>query len=192
MNGIENIKNKIMDEAALDAQKITDEAQAEADAILAEADRQMQKEEAALLEKGEKAASLAAERILSAASAGRRSETLRAKQDLLGSVFDRVLGRLEAISGKEYEDLLVRLVCENAEGGEELLFPAADAGIAEQVAKQASAKLGKELKVSKDAAPFTKGVLLRRGRQEVNCSLRVIAEYMKEDLIREAADMLFG
>ena len=148
--------------------------------------------ESALLEKGQKAADLAAERILSSASAGLRSETLAAKQELLGSVFDKALARLDAVEGPEYEDLLIRLICGNAQGGEELLFPAQDASIAKSVAEKASAQLGKELKISPQSAPFDKGVLLRSGKQEINCSLRVIAEYMKEDLIRDAAAMLFG
>ncbi len=193
MNGIDNIKNKILSEAETEAAQLTAQAQETAAAKAAEAAELLAKEKSGLLERGARLAKLASERIVSSAAKEQRTKALAIKQELIGEVFAEAKRELEKLPEEDYRALLVRLIAESVDSGkEEVLFPAADAAIAEAVVSEVNAKTGKALSLSKDCAPFTKGVILRDGDVEVNLSLANIADQMTEELTPAVVKILFG
>ena len=192
MNGIENIKAKILDEANAEAKATLDEAQTKANALSADAKEAVEKEKAALLEKGQKIAEESHRRIVAATDLEQRKAVLKLKQETIAKAFEQASAKIDAISGKEYEDLLVRLIVKNSSTGkEEVEFAEADKAIAENVIAQANEQLKGKLTVSEKPAKFDKGVLLRDGSVEVNCSLATLVGYMKEELTAEVAKLLF-
>ncbi len=192
MNGIDNIKNKILSEAEAAAESTLAEAQKKAGSRAAEAAEALAKEKSLLLEKGERAAKLAAERIVSSASKEQRKNVLAVKQDLIGEVFSQAKEELQKLSGGDYKNLLVKLLENNIDSGtEEVLFPAGDSAIARDVVQEVNEKTGKALRVSEKNAPFEKGVLLRDGDTEVNLSLANVADSMTEELTPQVARLLF-
>ena len=193
MNGIDIIKNKILDEANVSVKKILDNAEKEAAALKAEAEKLAEREKAARLEKGTKVAEESRRRIVSATDLEQRKAILNLKQEMIAKAFAQAGEKLSAISGKDYEDLLVRLIVKNSSTGrEEVEFNAADQAIAADVIAKANEKLGGAgLTVSSKVADFAKGVLLRDGAIEVNCSLATLVGYMKEGLTAEVAKLLF-
>ena len=193
MNGIDNIKNKILGDAEAEAAKLTQAATEQAEAKAKEAAELLSKEKSGLLERGAKQAKIAAERIVSSAAKEHRKNSLSVKQELIEEVFTEAKARLEELSGEDYSKLLIRLISENADSRkEEVLFPAGDADIAESIVSGVNAAIGGSLRVSEKTAPFSKGVVLRDGDVEVNLSMANIADFMREDLTPQVASILFG
>ena len=102
MNGIENIKKKILDEANASAKVTLKEAQVKADALKVEAEKFAEKEKEALLEKGQKVAEESRRRIVSATSLEQRKAVLNLKQEMIGQAFEKANEKLAAISGDEF------------------------------------------------------------------------------------------
>ncbi len=193
MNGIDNIKNKILSEAEAEAAKLEAEAKELAGAKAAEAAEQLSKDKSSILERGARLAKLSAERIVSSAAKEQRTKALAVKQELIGEVFEEAKAELEKLPDADYRKLLVKLIGQNSDSGrEEVLFPAADAAIAADIVSQVNAETGKALTVSKDCAAVSKGVILRDGDVEINLSLANIAEQMREELTPAVAKLLFG
>ncbi len=196
MKGIDSIKEKITAQAQAKADEIMAQARSQAEAVTAEAEKQAAREAAAIKERGEKQAQEAYKRILSAAALQQRKAVLATKQEVLEEAFSSAFDQLRELSGSDYEAMLVRYIVENAAGGEELVFGSLDREAAPRVAEKAAAEMKAKgadtgFTVSDEAASFGKGVLLRRGELEINCSLAAIAQSMKDSLSSEVAKVLF-
>ncbi|MBC8576437.1 V-type ATP synthase subunit E [Yanshouia hominis] len=239
MNGLDNISNKILSEAAEQAKEILADAErqaaeiaekSEADAAreLAEGRRAIEARRADLAEKARLAASLEHRRLLATT-----------RQELIGQAFSTALDRLIHLPAEEYRRLLI-LLAEQAladgEGGE-LLFNERDrAAHGDAVVSAINAKLvsGKVSQVTgsvqgvmetvrrgglptidslkqsvksaaeglsqgrlglvtlaEDCAPIPGGVVVRRGKIELNCALDVSVRMLAESMAFEVSALLF-
>lgn len=191
MNGIESIKKQITDDAALKISEIQKKQNEEREAAFEKARKTAQEEYDALIEKGKKEQEREREIIMSSAASESKMNALKARQQLIDEVYQNASEKFFALSGREYEEYLLKLILENAAGGEEIVFPKNDGADHEKLVSLASSKLPAALKLSEDYADFAKGFILRKGHSQISCSFESIAGYMKEQLMTELAKNLF-
>ena len=127
MNGIENITARILADAQAEAQAMQEQAVQTAQATRDEYAKQAEREAAAILGRGQKAADERLERLASAAQMERRKLELAAKQQVLNEAFDKALDDLCSLRDEDYIDLLAALAAKAAVSGrEQLIFSEAD------------------------------------------------------------------
>ena len=237
MNGLDNISNKILEEAREQANAILADADRQAAEIKAKAAEDAQRE----LEEGRRAiearrADLAEKARLSASLEHRRL-LANARQEMIGQAFSAALDRLIHLPDEQYRHLLVSLAEQalaDGEGGE-LLFNERDraahgeAVVSALNAKTLSGKItqvsgsvqevvdtvrrgslptlgtiresfrsaadglsaGKLVSLSDDCAAIPGGVVIRRGKIELNCSLDVSVRMLSESMSFMVSQLLF-
>ncbi len=189
-------------------EKILSEARQEAERILDEARRQVQarqeafeRESAAFEQETEQLARRSAEdkqaRMLAAARMELRKKILAAKRELLDEVFEKTYQRLNRQEDSAYLDLMGRLLMQAVvTGDEEVVVGRNETRINQDFLKQINKRLGPgykgNLRPSAEKADIDGGFLLRRGKVQINCSLKVLLEQIRERIEKELAEKLFG
>lgn len=192
MNGIDKIIARMEADTQAECADIAAQAAAEAEAILA----QYRAEADKLLREGEARCKVLeheqVERLEGGSRLACRQRVLAEKQRMLDEAFARAADTLLKLPRPEYIDLLASLAAENGQGGEALVFSAADRDTVGQAVVDAAngkkpARLhpgcrhpgdgrrrgtaagphGDQLRLCRAAAPGTAGGLLRRGRRAV-------------------------
>jgi len=195
MNGIEKISQKILAEAQERAAGMTAEAEREAKSLLDEARAAAEKECAEIRAAAEQRAQTAAELAQQNAAAEGRRRISAEKNVMINRAFELAQKKLLELPDGEYTVLLARLAAQAYEGGDaELVFSEKDRGRCGQaVTDAANAALGgAHLRLAEDAAPISGGVILRRGKIEINCALEVMIRLLSEELSPQISECLFG
>ena len=195
MNGIENISKRILSEARDKAEQIIKEAEAVCAKLEAEAMEKAGREEAELAKTGKARVEDIAEKAKLNAGIETRKIIAGKKQQLIGEAFEKALKRLLDLPRDEYAALLASLAakaCGDGEAGELLLNKKDLAEVGPKVLDGANRAIGKNLlTLAGDAAPILGGVVVRRGKIEINCSFEVIVRMLQEDISGEVAALLF-
>ncbi len=196
MNGIENISNRILDEAKEKARLILEEAGREAQRIEADGRAKADAELDIIRKAGSaKVADIEEKARLNSAMETRKIISAE-KQALIQSAFDKALEHLLALPQDEYVELLAKLAanaCADGQPGELLLSARDLAACGESVLKSAK-KLAPntDLTLSSDTAAIRGGLVIRRGKVEINCALEVSIRMLQEEISGEVATCLFG
>jgi V/A-type H+-transporting ATPase subunit E len=137
-------------------------------------------------------------RLLSMAALDIRKEVLALKQEMIGVVFEGAISKLLEGDEKRSSALLKKLILNaDPEGDEELILNQRDhkrmgdsliRGINKTLLK---AKRKGKLRLSPETRPIRGGVILRRGRKEVNCSIESIIYGKRDELEAMVARILF-
>ncbi len=193
MNGIDKIIARMESDTQAECDAIAAQSAAEAEAILAQyradADKLLQdaqprcKElEAQQLERLEGSSRLAC-----------RQRVLAEKQSLLDEAFSRAAQALARLPREQYIDLLAALAAENGQGGEELLFSPADRdAVGQAVTDAANAKKsGAAFTLSAETRETGGGLVLRRGRMEINCGFAELLRRARQEDSSAVAAVLF-
>ena len=138
-----------------------------------------------------------------------RQRVLAAKQQLIDEAFARTAQALAALPQADYIDLLAALAAENGSGDEELLLSARDreavteavdvpvicgggVGCAQDVVDAANArKPGASFHLSGETRDTGGGLVLRRGRVELNCSFTEKLRQLRQEESSAVARLLF-
>ena len=189
MNGIDKIIARMESDTQAECDAIAAQSAAEAEAILAQyradADKLLQdaqprcKElEAQQLERLEGSSRLAC-----------RQRVLAEKQSLLDEAFSRAAQALARLPREQYIDLLAAL----AAGGEELLFAPTDRdAVGQAVTDAANAKKsGAAFTLSAETRETGGGLVLRRGRMEINCGFAELLRRARQEDSSAVAAVLF-
>ena len=198
MNGIENIRQKIFEDARIEAEKLLGEARAEADKlrgeILAGADADAKaivaaaaEAEAGIRRQQEGASELESRKIL-----------LAAKHEAINNAFAEAMKQLLALENDEYVLLCARVAANAAVSGkEQLILSRTDhdtrgAAIAERT-NAILRKYGRhaEITLSEETREIGGGVVLRDGPVETNCSFAALIEASRKEITDEVAGVLF-
>lgn len=191
-------------------QKIEEEAKQEAAAIQSAAAEKAQKEREKILgaakaqaaeiaAKAEKDAAEAASRQQLVAELENRKNTLRSEREVLSEAFQKAAEKVAALSGKDWEDLIVRTVLSaDIAGTEKLVVPAKDRplyekGLLEKIngALKQQGKPGK-LTLSDKNAAFDGGVLLEGDDCDYDGSFATLLEDVRTGEEYQVARILFG
>ena len=169
MNGIDKIIARMEADTQAECADIAAQAAAEAEAILAryraEADKLLREGEARckVLEREQ------VERLEGGSRLACRQRVLAEKQRMLDEAFARAADALLKLPRPEYIDLLASLAAENGQGGEALVFSAADRDTVGQAVVDAAngKKPGAGFTLAADTRETGGGVVLQRGRMEI-------------------------
>ena len=122
-----------------------------------------------------------------------RQRVLAAKQQLIDEAFARAAQALAALPQADYIDLLAALAAENGNGDEELLLSAHDREtVGAAVVDTANAKKpGAAFRLSDETRDTGGGLVLRRGRVELNCSFTEKLRQLRQEESSAVAKLLF-
>ena len=122
-----------------------------------------------------------------------RQRVLAAKQQLIDEAIARTAQALAALPQADYIDLLAALAAENGSGDEELLLSARDReAVGAAVVDAANArKPGASFHLSGETRDTGGGLVLRRGRVELNCSFTEKLRQLRQEESSAVARLLF-
>ena len=195
MNGIEKISETILADAKQRADAVLAEAEASALALRKDAHARITRDtDAALAASGFRAADIEEKSRL--ASGLERKKMLQGeRQRLISEAFDKALDALVNLPDERYRALLVKLAKDalsDGLGGEILLNKRDFSPHGEAVLKAIQSEVGAEVTLSADTAPIIGGLVIRRGKIELNCALDVIVRMLSEQAAFEVSNALFG
>jgi V/A-type H+-transporting ATPase subunit E len=199
---LENIVKKIMAEAQDTANVIQERGGRE----LEKSREVLATEEKGLIDDSRKGAEAEAEEIIrrrvSSTRLEGRKRVLGEKEMILGEVFAEAKDRLVGLPEDEYLALLKRLVIENSVSGDEVVILSAKdktrlkgklAGWVKEINDELK-KAGRAgaVVVSDEKRDIEGGLVLSKGRTEMNLSLEVLFSELKLTLEGELMNILFG
>lgn len=199
MSNINNLINKILDEAKLKSQDIIKSAKEEEEKIVQNKLQEANSLKAEMLEKAKLEASTKKSRILSNAELKVRNENLAAKQEVISKVLDTAMEELSSMSKEEYlsyikgkilsldinEDMNIIL---NSKGKEIVSNE-----FVEYVNKTLLEKDKKwKVVISEETRDFKGGFILEKNGIEINNTFEALINSMKDELEYDIANVLFS
>jgi len=193
----EQVVNKILSEAQQQAAAIAQEAQQKNEAVK----RQFEQELSACRAETDRLAKEAAEdkrlRMLAAARMNNNRALLAAKVELLNEVFKRAEQRVVQMPDDAYQALMSKLMIAAVQtGDEEVIIGKNERRINDDLIKQVNRQLGTgfkgNLRLSDKRADIKGGFILSRGKVQMNASVEVLIERLRETMETELAAELFA
>ena len=193
MNGLEKIVARMEADTQAACDALAASAAENAAAILRDCQAQA---DAAAQDSVQRAAAQAAahlEHLNGSSQLACRQRVLAAKQQLIDEAFARTAQALTALPQAAYIDLLASLAAENGSGDEELLLSKADRdAVGAAVVEAANAKKpGAAFRLSEETRDTGGGLVLRRGRVELNCSFTEKLRQLRQEESSAVAQLLF-
>lgn len=193
MNGLEKIVARMEADTQAACDALAASAAESAAAILRDCQAQA---DAAAQDSAQRAAAQAAahlEHLNGSSQLACRQRVLAAKQQLIDEAFARTAQALTALPQAAYVDLLASLAAENGSGDEELLLSKTDRdAVGTAVVEAANAKKpGAAFRLSEETRDTGGGLVLRRGRVELNCSFTEKLRQLRQEESSAVAQLLF-
>ncbi|MFQ5975094.1 MAG: V-type ATP synthase subunit E [Candidatus Hydrothermarchaeales archaeon] len=191
---VQNIIDKIMDDAQKKAKEIEDKAKEEKNSVLADAKEKGEKTKAEIIANGEKKAKAEKDRIIADARVRARKVTLKARERVIEEAFAKATKEIgKATATKGYQETLKRLIQESisivGKGSIELVLTSRD----KKQLKAEDLEGMKDVSISSDELPSMGGVIVRKvdGSVEIDNTIETRIQRGKSDLRRKAAEILF-
>lgn len=193
MNGLEKIVARMEADTQAACDALAASAAENAAAILRDCQAQA---DAAAQDSAQRAAAQAAahlEHLNGSSQLACRQRVLAAKQQLIDEAFARTAQALTVLPQAEYVDLLASLAAENGSGDEELLLSKTDRdAVGTAVVEAANAKKpGAAFRLSEETRDTGGGLVLGRGRVELNCSFTEKLRQLRQEESSAVAQLLF-
>ena len=193
MNGLEKIVARMEADTQAACDALAASAAENAAAVLRDCQAQA---DAAAQDSAQRAAAQAAahlEHLNGSSQLACRQRVLAAKQQLIDEAFARTAQALTVLPQAEYVDLLAALAAENGSGDEELLLSKTDREtVGAAVVEAANAKKpGAAFRLSEETRDTGGGLVLRRGRVELNCSFTEKLRQLRQEESSAVAQLLF-
>ncbi|HHU68889.1 MAG TPA: hypothetical protein GXZ31_01145 [Thermoanaerobacterales bacterium] len=199
MEGLDKIKEKILEDAKREADKIIKEAELEAQRISEQAEKTAAENRKTLNEKAQKDAQEARRKTLAMTELDMRKEQLAVKQKMIDLAFEKTLERLNKLEGKEYEKMILNMMEKAVETGqEEIILSTNDRKkFKPELLATLNNRLSKKgikaaLKISNEARRIQGGFILKRRGVEVNGSFETLIRTEREEIESKVAAILFG
>ena len=197
MAGLEKIIDQILADAQQQADEIVAQANAEAAQIVSDAKARADETVSASQKRSEADADSYEKRIESSNDLYRRTQTLRAKQEMISEVLSDAYERVLAMDDASYFDMLEKAVASYARPQEgQIIIAAKDRAkmpqdFAQRVEKAAQAA-GGSLTLSEEERNIENGFILVYGGIEENCTIRALFDVKKEQLQDLIGSRLYG
>ncbi|MFA6941201.1 MAG: V-type ATP synthase subunit E family protein [Clostridiaceae bacterium] len=199
MSDINNLKNKILEEAEINKQNIIKNAGEEAAKIIEKKVSETKVREKEIIEKAKLEAVSKKERIISNAQLKIRDEKLTVKQYVIEEVFNESLNKLYSLSKEQYLKFFIEKISNlNIIGDEKVIISNKDREvISTEVLKAINENLiskGKKgnLTLSNETREFTGGFIIEKNGIEINSTFEALISSMRDDLEYEVARVLFN
>lgn len=195
---IEDIKEKIISEANINAQKIINNAKDKEREILEKAEKDAENIKEKILNQIKKEITISKEKIITEANLEARKNILSIKQEILNKVFNQALNKIIELDDIKYQNFIKKIILNNVEKGNETIFVNSKDkkrinNIFIQKINQELIKNGKEgnLSLSDTFLDIKGGVVIGSGNIRKNSSLELIFEKIREELEGEISKNLF-
>ena len=193
----EHVVNKILSEAKQQAEAIGREAAEKRD----QHNRQLEQELSSYRQETQRLADEAGEdrrsRMLAAARMQNARALLAAKTEILDEVFKKAEDRIVGLPDEPYKALISRLMVQAVETGDEEVIVGKDerritADLIKQVNRQLGTGFKGNLRLAETRASIKGGFILSRGRVQMNASVEVLIDQVRETMESELAATLFA
>ena len=193
MNGLDKIIARMEADTRVECDALAANAAGNADAILRDYQAQADAVARDSAQRAETQAAEHLEHLNGSSQLACRQRVLAAKQQLIDEAFARAAQALTAMPQAEYVDLLASLAAENGSGDEELLLSKTDRdAVGAAVVEAANAKKpGAAFRLSEETRDTGGGLVLRRGRVELNCSFTEKLRQLRQEESSAVAQLLF-
>ena len=193
MNGIEKIISRMEADAKAERDAVTAAAQQKAESIRhdyqATADALQQ--EAQVRRQAQNAERL--EHLNGSSQMACRQRVLAVKQEVIDEAFAQAAQQLTQLPAEQYVPLLAALAADNGVGDEEILLSAADRQAVGQAVVDAAntRKPGAAFRLSDETRETGGGLVLRRGKVELNCGFNEKLRRLRQEESSAVAKLLF-
>jgi len=193
MNGMDKIISRMEADAKAERDAIMADAREKADAILYDyrstADAMQQ--DAEVRREAQNAERL--EHLQGSSQMICRQQVLAAKQAIIDEAFALAADKLARLPADAYVPLLAALAADNGKGDEEIILSAADRqAVGQAVVDAANArKAGAAFRLSEETRELGGGLVLRRGRVELNCGFSEKLRRLRQEESSAVAKLLF-
>lgn len=195
----DRLRDKILEDARLQAKEMLKRAESEAAAILNAAKAEAEAKKRAAAEEAGKEAEERKKRLLASADLEGRKQILKAKQDMVDEAFARALDKLSSLPADRYVDLIASMAVEAVRSGTEeiILSPKDRDAYGIEIVNKVNSKLSeKGMKGAVSLSDTTRnikcGFILKSGNIEINNSFEVIIKMRRDELEAEVVKVLFG
>lgn len=191
MNGVSNLKDKILEEARQKASETLVAARADAKVSLDASRQEAEKAAAAILAEADRKAGNIALRLASQRDIESRSMRLAAKREVVSKAFDLSLVTLRSMDKKTYLGWMAGMIRSAQKEAAEVILNAEDReALGVELIEAAKGSL--PLTLSAQTGTFIGGFILKEGLIETNGTFEVLTGAAREDLEGEVAALLFG
>lgn len=199
MSNINNLTNKIMDDAQLRAKSIIEEAKKEEIDIISKKVSEAEKIKAQMIEKSKEEGLRKKERIISSAHLKVRNDKLTAKQEMISDVFEKSIEKLNAMNDKEFLAFMKSsLLSANLSGDETIVVSenfkkAVDDKFLKSINEELN-KLDKagKLTLASEERNIKPGFIVIKNGIELNYTFEALVNSYREELGYEVANALFN
>ncbi|MGC1120969.1 MAG: V-type ATP synthase subunit E family protein [Candidatus Methanofastidiosia archaeon] len=189
--GIEDIKKRILEDAAKQKEEILAEARKKAEEIRKEGERTAGKRKEVIILKAEQEATEEHHTLLTMERLEARKLQLTEKQKVIEKVFEKALDMLS--NHPQYDEIMEALLLEVARGGEELILNPRDyKNLGDGFLKRINDNLPRELVLSKETRDMAGGFILRTPEVEINESFEEIVRALRDEMETQVARILFA
>ncbi len=195
---LDAIVDKILKDTREQASRIEGESRAKIQSIQSECEETVRALQETSSKRAERLAEDQRKRLLSMAELEIRKDVLAVKQEMIEKAFEKSISELLEGDEERYSALLKKLILDaDPEGDEELILNQKDRKrIGDGFIREINDILLKahkkgELRLSRESRPIRGGVILRKGRKEVNCSVESIIYSKRNALEASVARILF-
>ena len=195
---LEDIIAKINEDASLKAEQILTEAENKKAEIISSRIKDAEKIKEDMVRKALEKGQKERESTLALAKLSARKHILKSKQSIVSKVYDKVLEDLRNLPLKDYQKLIENILVENASGDEEVIIADSDKDRISQKfidkvnKKLISRKKKGKLTLSVQTRKFDKGLILRKGKLEINYSFSNLLKSLRDKTESEVVTTLFG
>lgn len=198
MSDINNIVNKILEDAKLEKEQILSNAESEKAKIIDSKTLEAKEIEKNIIEKSKEEGTSRKERIISNAKLQVRNRKLEAKQQIIEEVFKNAVEKLADLPEQDFLNYIEnRILSLDITGEENLILNANGKKIVnkefvQNINEKLKAK-GKQLKISisNETRDFKGGFILEKNGIEINNTFEALVNSIKEQLEYEVASVLF-
>lgn len=198
MSGVEKLKDRILEEARLQADANTKRAQDEAADIIEAAGKEAETKRKETIEKAKREAVEVKKRLIAVAELEARKERLKAKQEIVEEAFDKTLEKLNSLPDPEYQNILSDMIVNSVGSNSvEIVLSPKDKNklsqtFIEDINKKLVAKgVTGSVRLADETRNINGGFILKSGDMEINYSFEAIIRMKRDEIESEVINSLF-
>jgi V/A-type H+-transporting ATPase subunit E len=196
---IESLVDKILDDTGKTAAEIERKVLEEVRDREEAAGKEIQRITEGAREKAERSMAERKQRMLSMAELEGRKTVLTVKQELIEEAFGRAIDKVLSLDPEAYGAFVINLILQaDPAGDEEVALNQEDRdrlgdGWVKRLNRQLIENKKKgEMRIAGETRSIRGGVILKRGRKEVNCSIESVILSKRNQMEAKIASVLFG
>lgn len=190
MSNIQNLTDKIKEEAKVKASEILQVANLEASKIIELKQKEASKVSEEIINKANIEASAKEERIISNATLSVRNKKLQAKQEIIEKTLKRAVVLLSNLSADDYKAFVKRSIESlDLKGNEKVIINKKSESI---ITEEFIKSINSNLTLSSERRQCSDGVIVERNGIETNFTFEALVNSLKDSLEFDVANKLFS